>query len=96
AKEAIDYYVFRIQREIGAMAASMGGINGLVFCGGIGENSAFIRQRICHGFDWMGIELDRDANAANAREVGEGRVRVLVVPTDEEVVLARGVLAVMG
>lgn len=96
AQEAIDYYVFRIRREIGAMAASMAGVNGLVFCGGIGENSAFIRERVCRGFDWMGIELDRDANATNAREIGEGRVRVLVVPTDEEVVLARGVVAVMG
>lgn len=89
AAEAIDYFTFRIRREIGAMAAILGGIDGLVFCGGIGENSRAVRARVCGGMDWLGIRFDADANALNAREISTGPVRVLVIPTDEERVIAR-------
>ncbi len=58
ANDAINYYVFRCQREVGAMAAALGGIDALVFCGGIGENSRLIRARICERLGWMGIEID--------------------------------------
>jgi len=58
ARQAIEYYVYRIRREIGAMAAVLGGIDGLVFCGGIGENSGPIRSKVCDGMEWLGIDLD--------------------------------------
>lgn len=93
AKQAIDYFVFRIRREIGGMAAVLGGLDGLIFCGGIGENSPYVRRKVCKEMDWFGIEIDKLANAENAREIGTGKVRVLVIPTDEETVIARAVKA---
>lgn len=91
AAEAIDYYVFRIRRELGAMAAVLGGIDGLVFCGGIGENSGVIRSKVCDGMEWLGIDLDEALNTENARDIGIGETRVMVIPTDEERVIARAV-----
>lgn len=91
ARQAIDYFVFRIQRELGGMAAAMGGIDGLVFCGGIGENSAFIRDRVCERTAWMGIEIDHNKNDAHARVISTemSRTTVMVIPTNEELVIAR-------
>ncbi|MFO1107003.1 MAG: acetate/propionate family kinase [Amaricoccus sp.] len=91
ANEAIDYFVFRCRRELGGLAAVLGGLDALVFCGGIGENSRFIRQRICENLDWLGIELDRTRNEANERRINGSfsRTHVLVVPTNEEIVIAR-------
>lgn len=91
AREAIDYFVFRIRRELGGLTASLGGIDALVFCGGIGENSRNIRQRVCEGMTWLGVELDHARNAENAYVISTmlSRVRVLVVPTNEELVIAR-------
>ena len=91
AAEAIDYFVFRIQRELGAMAASMGGIDALVFCGGIGENSRLIRARVCERTEWMGIEIDHARNAENAAIISSdlSRAKVMVIPTDEGLVIAR-------
>ena len=63
ARLAVDYFVYRAAKEIGALAAVLGGIDGLVFTAGIGENSAEIRRRICEASAWLGIELDEDANA---------------------------------
>ena len=96
AAEAIDYYVFRVRRELGAMAAVLGGLDGVVFTGGIGENAAPIRARVLEGMDWLGLTVDAQANAANAREIGRGGVRALVIPTDEERVIARAVAAALG
>lgn len=93
ASLAIDYYVFRIQREIGAMAASLGGVDALVFCGGIGENSARIREEVCQNLAFLGIALDPEANAVNAESIGSGATRVMVIPTDEERIIARAVSA---
>ena len=91
ARQAIDYFVFRIQRELGGMAAAMGGIDALVFCGGIGENSAFIRDRVCERTAWMGIEIDHSRNDAHARVISTemSRTTVMVIPTNEELVIAR-------
>ena len=91
ADEAIDYFVFRIRRELGALAAALGGLDALVFCGGIGENSRLIRERVCSGMEWIGIELDRSRNTENTRVISTelSRVRVLVIPTNEELVIAR-------
>ncbi|SLN37230.1 acetate/propionate family kinase [Roseisalinus antarcticus] len=89
AAEAIDYYVFRLAREIGAMAAVLGGLDGLVFTGGIGENSALIRARALERLGFLGLTLDPAANAANAQEIGAGPARILRIETDEEAVIAR-------
>ncbi len=91
AAEAIDYYVFRIRRELGAMSAILGGLDGLVFCGGIGENAAEIRARATVGMDYLGLRIAPEANAANAISVGDGATPILVIPTDEERVMARSV-----
>ncbi|MEO1318095.1 MAG: acetate kinase, partial [Pseudomonadota bacterium] len=91
AAEAIDYFVFRARREIGAMSAVLGGIDALVFCGGIGENAAPIRARIVEGLAYLGLEIDPLENGRNAQEIGAGRTRVMVIPTDEERIIARAV-----
>lgn len=91
AAEAIDYYVFRIRRELGAMAAVLGGVDAFVLCGGIGENAVPIRARILQGLEFLGIELDAEANAANKTLISKGETDVLVIPTDEERVIARAV-----
>ena len=98
AAEAIDYFVFRCQREVGAMAAALGGIDALVFCGGIGENSRLIRARICERLGWMGIEIDHARNAANDRIISSeiARTTVMVIPTNEELVIARAARAAVG
>ncbi len=91
AKEAIDYFIFRIRREIGAMAAVLGGLDGVVFTGGIGENAAYIRERICDDMDWLGVELDETRNRSNLEVVSSdrSRVRLFVIPTNEELMIAR-------
>jgi acetate kinase len=91
ARDAIDYFVFRIRRELGGLAAALGGLDGLVFTGGIGAHSALVRERVCEGLDWIGITLDPEANAADARVISAAgsRAAVLVIPTDEERVIAR-------
>lgn len=98
AQQAIDYFVFRIRRELGALAAVLGGLDALVFTGGIGENSTLIRERVCEGMAWIGIELDRAANAGGETVISTAlsRVRVLVIPTDEERVIARAAAAMLA
>ncbi|WP_420397956.1 acetate/propionate family kinase [Nioella sp.] len=96
AAEAIAYYCNRLAREIGAMAAVLGGINALVFTGGVGENAAPIRARALEGLGFLGLDLDPEANAANATVVDAGRVPILVLPTDEESVIARATKALLA
>lgn len=88
AAQAIDYFVFRIRRELGAMASVLGGLDALVFTGGIGEHSALVRARVCHDMDWLGLDIDDARNAQNARHIESSRVKVMVLPTDEEHVIA--------
>jgi acetate kinase len=91
ARQAIDYFVFRVRREIGAMAAVLQGLDAIVFCGGIGENSATIRAAVLTGMEWIGIELDPDRNRAGADVISSDRsaVRVFVIRTNEELMIAR-------
>ncbi|MFD0915800.1 acetate/propionate family kinase [Pseudahrensia aquimaris] len=91
AKHALDYFVFRIRREIGAMAAVLGGLDAIVFTGGIGENADIIRERVCDDMDWLGLEMDEDRNRLNAPIVSSdrSRVRIFVTPTNEELMIAR-------
>jgi acetate kinase len=91
AQQAIDYFVFRTRRELGSMTAILCGLDALVFCGGIGEHAWRIRERICQGFDWLGIELDETQNRLGGTIISSerSRVRVLVIATNEELMIAR-------
>jgi acetate kinase len=91
AAEAIDLFVYRIGRELGSLAAALGGLDALVFTGGIGENAAGIRARVCRDAAWLGLDLDEAANAAGGSKISRSgsRVSAWVVPTDEESTIAR-------
>lgn len=91
AMQAIDYFVFRIRRELGAMTAVLSGLDAVAFCGGIGENAWRIRERVCRDFEWLGIELDDGRNQANEMVISSdrSRVRVFVIHTNEEMMIAR-------
>jgi acetate kinase len=91
AKEAMAYFTHRALREIGGLAAIMGGIDALVFTAGIGENAAGLRRDIGSGLAWLGVEVDAARNDAGAEIIStdSSAVRVLVIPTDEEGVIAR-------
>jgi acetate kinase len=97
AKAAIDYFVFRIRREIGGLAASLGGLDALIFCGGIGENSCLIRARVCDDMAWMGIAIDPQRNAAHETILSAplSPVEVMMIPTQEDIVIARAANAMM-
>jgi acetate kinase len=91
AAEAVAVFCYQIKKAIGAFAAALGGVDALVFAGGIGENSPTLRARICDGLGFLGIEIDPDRNAGKEGLVSrEGaRVKVRVIPTDEEIVIAK-------
>nr|WP_294556945.1 acetate/propionate family kinase [uncultured Rhodopila sp.] len=97
AAQAIEYFVFRIRRELGGLAAVLEGLDAVVFCGGIGEHAWRVRERVLEGMEWIGIEMDRFANRKSAQVISSerSRVRVFVIPTDEEVMIARHTLAVL-
>jgi acetate kinase len=90
ASDALDLFAWRTARECGAMAASLGGVDAIVFTAGIGENDAHIRRQICERLEWLGIRLDSGANKSNERVISspDSAVRVLVIPTDEELMIA--------
>jgi acetate kinase len=90
AGEAIDLYCFRIVREIGSLAAAIGGIDALVFTGGIGEHAAEIRRRVCSRLGWLGATLDDAANTADHLRISTpaSGVDLLVIPTNEEWMIA--------
>ena len=94
AREAIDLFVFRLARETGALAASLGGLDGLVFTAGIGEHAPRIRAAVCRRLDWLGVRLDPAANDQNALIIStpDSRVAAYVIPTDEDWMIARHVL----
>ncbi|HTT43699.1 MAG TPA: acetate/propionate family kinase [Steroidobacteraceae bacterium] len=91
AREAVDYFVYRVAQEIGALAASLGGLDALVFTAGIGENSASVRRRICEASAWLGIKLDPAANerGASCISASGSAVSAWRIPTNEELMIAR-------
>ena len=91
AKEAVDLFCYRIAREIGSLAAAAGGIDALVFTGGIGEHAAPVRERVAKLSAWLGMKIDPEANAADAKRIEsvDSRVAVAIVATDEEAMIAR-------
>ena len=98
ARLAVDYFIYRATKEIGALAAVLGGIDALVFTAGIGENSPEIRSRICAASAWLGIDLDPDANLARGPRISRSgsRVSAWVIPTNEELIIARHTSALLG
>jgi acetate kinase len=98
AAEAIGLFVYRVVREAGSMAAALGGVDGVVFTGGIGENDAQARAEIAAGCAWLGLELDAARNAAGAGRISRdgSRVEAWVVPTDEEAMIARQTAEVLA
>ncbi len=97
AAEAVALFCYQVKKWIGAFAAALGGLDTLVFAGGIGENAPEIRSRICDGLGFLGIELEEKRNAANAGVISAaaGRVAVRVIHTDEELMIARTVCRVL-
>jgi len=91
AKLAVDLFIYRIGRELGSLAAALGGLDALVFTGGIGEHAVPIRERVCQAAAWLGITLDQAANARGGPLIttGNSRVPARVIPTDEELMIAR-------
>lgn len=98
ARLAVDYFVYRAAKEIGALAAVLGGVDALVFTAGIGENSAEIRRRICAASAWLGIDMDPDANRERRPRISRAGspVSAWVIPTNEELVIARHTGALLG
>jgi acetate kinase len=96
ARLALDYFVYRVTRELGSLAAAMDGIDGVVFTAGIGENSAEIRARVCAHAGWLGLRLDDAANRAGGPRISAAgsRMSAWVIPTDEERMIARHTVAV--
>jgi acetate kinase len=97
ARHAVDLFVWRICRELGALAGVLGGLDGLVFTAGIGERSAAIRERVCERAAWLGIALDPTANRAGGPRISAAgsRIAVYAIPTDEELMIARHTLAAL-
>lgn len=91
AQEAIELFVYRAGREIGSLAAALGGLDALVFTGGIGEHSAVIRAKVCHQAAWLGLEFDDSANEAAAARISTpgSKLSAWIVPTDENLMIAR-------
>jgi acetate kinase len=98
AKLAVDLYLYRIRRELGSLAAALGGLDAIVFTAGIGENSAAVRERACRDAAWLGVELDASANAKGGPRISTAgsRVSAWVVPTNEELMIARHTRALLG
>jgi acetate kinase len=88
---AIDLFTYRIGRELGSLAAALGGVDALVFTGGIGEHAAAVRDRVCRDAKWLGVELDAAANDTGAPRISTpaSRVRAWAIPTNEELMIAR-------
>jgi acetate kinase len=91
ARLAVDLFVYRIARELGSLAAALGGLDAIVFTAGVGENSAAIRARVCRAAAWLGAELDEQANEAGGPRISAAasRVTALTIPTNEELMIAR-------
>jgi acetate kinase len=98
ARLAVDYFLYRAVKEIGALAAVLGGIDGLVFTAGIGENSAEIRRRICEASLWLGVEFDAAANDRGGPRISDSQsaVSAWVIPTNEELMIARHTGSLLG
>jgi acetate kinase len=91
AREAVDLFVYRIRRELGSLTAALGGLDALVFTGGIGEHAAPIRARVCQDAHWLGVRLDEATNQAGGPRITKdgSAVSAWVIPTDENLMVAQ-------
>ena len=100
AQLALDVFIYRIQKYIGAYTAALGGVDTMVFTAGIGENDAKMRKDILSGMEWLGIKLDDEANSCRGEEkkisAPDSKVEVWVIPTNEELVIARETVRLSG
>jgi acetate kinase len=98
ARETIEYFVSRVRYELGGLAAALDGLDAIAFCGGVGENSWSIRDQVLEGMEWIGIDVDQTANRAGAEVISSARsgVRVFVIRTDEEAIIARHAAEVLA
>jgi acetate kinase len=98
AREAIDLFIYRINREVGSLAAALEGLDALVFTGGIGEHAAALRADVCRGAAWLGVTLDEAANLRGGPRISTAgsRASAWVIPTDEESVIARHALEALN
>jgi acetate kinase len=98
ARQAVDLFVYRIRRELGSLAAALGGIDALVFTAGIGENAAPIRERVCRDAAWLGVDVDTDANARGGPRISTAgaKASAWVIPTNEELMIARHTRTLLG
>jgi acetate kinase len=98
AKLAIDLFIYRIGREMGSLASALGGLEAIVFTGGIGENSRSLRERVCKDAAWLGVDLDAAANQENGPKISTSgsRVAAWVIPTNEELMIARHTRALLS
>jgi acetate kinase len=98
AAEAVDLFCYRAKKYIGAYAAALAGLDALVFTGGIGERAPAIREKICGGLEFLGIQLDAAQNAANAPVISTpaSRVNIRVIQTNEDLMIVEHVLSVLG
>jgi len=94
AAEAVDLFCYRISRELGSLAAALGGLDAIVFTAGIGEYAAPVRERVCRAAAWLGVSLDPQANAKHGPLISDPQsaVGVWVIPTNEELMIARHAL----
>ena len=100
AQLALDMYLYRIKKYIGAYAAAMGGVDVILFTGGVGENQADCREIACSGLEYMGVKIDHDVNNATRGEeaiisAADSKVKVVVIPTDEEMMIASDTMALL-
>ncbi len=97
AAEALDLFTFRIAREVSALANSLGGLECLVFTGGIGEHASAVRSAVCARLRWLGVEIDPVANDCSKGQISssESRVDIRIIPTDEEIIIARHCLTLL-
>jgi acetate kinase len=91
ARLAVDLFVYRIGRELGSLAAALGGLDAIVFTAGIGEHASVLRERVCRDAKWLGVELDDNANASHGPRISRAgsAVSAWVIPTNEELLVAR-------
>lgn len=91
AARAIELFIYRIGREIGSLAAALGGLDAIVFTGGIGEHDVPLREAVCRGAAWLGVEVDPKANAAHGPRISTdtSRTAAWVIPANEELTIAR-------
>ena len=97
AAEAVELFCYQVKKWIGAYAAALGGLDTLMFAGGVGENAPSVRARVCDGLDFLGIEIEEARNATNAGVISTetSRVAVRVMHTDEEIMIAKSVCHVL-